>query len=227
MGDLIQQGKIRGWGMCNDNTYGLTACSQIAKRMNLFPPVSMQNDFSLIDRRQEENGLAEASSPINENVGFMSYNALAGGVLTGKYLVGPPPTVDNPSFDGSKDTRNNPRGRHDEIGWGRTLYRYRSGPAEEATIAYEKLAKKYKMSLLELSLRWAKDRDLVTTVLVGQSNMKQLEEDLKIFQKNELLDPQLLWDIDRIHMKNRLPIFSSNRVGSDWYGEGEIGERIP
>ena len=33
--------------------------------------------------------------------------------------------------------------------------------------------------------------------------------------------------IDRIHMMNRLPIFSSTRVGADWYGEGEIGERIP
>ena len=32
---------------------------------------------------------------------------------------------------------------------------------------------------------------------------------------------------DRIHMMNRLPIFSSTRVGADWYGEGEIGERIP
>ena len=23
MGSLVKQGKIRGWGMCNDNTYGL------------------------------------------------------------------------------------------------------------------------------------------------------------------------------------------------------------
>ncbi len=28
-------------------------------------------------------------SPANENVGFMAYNALAGGVLTGKYLQVP------------------------------------------------------------------------------------------------------------------------------------------
>ena len=34
----------------------------------------------------EENGLSEASSPLHENTGFMAYNALAGGVLTGKYL---------------------------------------------------------------------------------------------------------------------------------------------
>jgi hypothetical protein len=37
----------------------------------------------------------------------------------------------------------------------------------------------------------------------------------------------LLWEVDRVHMRNRLPIFASTRVGSDWDGEGEIGERIP
>ena len=50
------------------------------------PPCVMQNDYSILNRRVDENGLSEASSPRNENVGFMAYNALAGGVLTGKYL---------------------------------------------------------------------------------------------------------------------------------------------
>jgi hypothetical protein len=36
-----------------------------------------------------------------------------------------------------------------------------------------------------------------------------------------------MWEIDRVHMRNRLPIFSSERVGSDWAGAGEIEERIP
>ena len=36
--------------------------------------------------------------------------------------------------------------------------RYRSGPAEEATRAYDKLAQKFGLSLTELSMRWAKAR---------------------------------------------------------------------
>lgn len=227
MGELVQQGKIRGWGMCNDNAFGLTASCEIAKRLNMPPPVSMQNDFSLIDRRAEENGVSEASSPLYENVGFMAYNALAGGVLTGKYLDGPPPTTDNSNLDEAQQTLENPRGRHDELNWGRTLYRYRSGPAEDATKRYVKLAGKFGMSPLELSLRWCKDRHLVTTTLLGQTSMKQLEEDLTIFRKHEPLPDELLWEIDRVHMRNRLPIFSSTRVGADWNGEGEIGELIP
>lgn len=227
MGDLIRQGKIRGWGLCNDNAFGLTACSQISKRLGVPPPVSMQNDFSLIDRRSEENGVSEASSQIHENVGFMAYNALAGGFLTGKYLDGPPTTYDNPNFLSSQGTRLKPRGRHDEPNWGRTLYRYRSGPAQAALKLYKELSVKYSVPLVEMALKWTKSRQSVTTTLLGHTSMTQLQQTLDIFKSKDSLSDELLWEIDRVHMMNRLPIFSSTRVGSDWYGEGEIGERIP
>jgi hypothetical protein len=74
---------------------------------------------------------------------------------------------------------------------------------------------------------------MLTTALVGHTSMEQLESSLKIFKQTPkkgertLLSPELLWEIDVVHMRNRLPIFSSTRVGKDWYGEGEIGERIP
>lgn len=87
MEKLIQQGKIRGWGLCNDNAYGLTACTRTAKALGTTPPCSLQGDYSLLDRKSDENGVAEAASPYNENVGFMAYNALAGGMLTGKVRI--------------------------------------------------------------------------------------------------------------------------------------------
>jgi predicted aldo/keto reductase-like oxidoreductase len=89
------------------------------------------------------------------------------------------------------------------------------------------IAKKYGMSLTELSLRWCRQRSLITTTLVGHSNMEQLKESVKYFTKKEPLSDDIMWDIDRVHMKNRLPIFSNDRVGKDWYGSGEIGETIP
>ena len=45
--------------------------------------------------------------------------------------------------------------------------------------------------------------------------------------KKEPLPEQLLWEVDRVHMKNRNPIWSSTRVGKDRDGQGEIGEPIP
>lgn len=226
MQELIDEGKIRGWGLCNDNAYGLTACTRTAMGLGITPPCSIQGDFSLIDRKSEENGVAEAASPFNENVGFMSYNALAGGMLTGKYSQ-TPAALDNTSRDKVISLLENPRGRMDTRGWGGTLYRYRTDAAQYAISEYEKIAKKNKMSLTELALRFNKERSLVTTTLLGHSNLDQLQETIKYFKKKEPLSDTIMWEIDRIHMKNRLPIFSSNRVGSDWLGEGEIGEPIP
>ena len=228
MGEMIAEGKLRGWGMCNDNAYGLTASCYAARAVGAPPPVTLQNDFSIINRRVEENGVTEASSPAHENVGFMAYNVLAGGMLTGKYLD-VAAAVDNP-----RDPRlaerllKNPRGRMDDYSWGKTLYRYRSGPAGEATRAYAQLAKEAGMPLAELACRWSRQRGGVTTSLLGHTSMEQLEETLGYFDDSVgPLPEDLMWEIDRVHMRNRLPIFSSDRVGRDWEGTGEIGERVP
>lgn len=224
---LIQEGKIRGWGLCNDNAYGLTACTRTARALGTTPPCTMQGDFSLIDRKSEENGVAEAASLYNENVGFMSYNALAGGMLTGKYMDIPAAMDDFANRDRAMKSLDKPRGRMDTRGWGGTLFRYRTDAAQEAIRDYNNIAKKYKMTLTELSLRWCRQRSLITTTLVGHTSMQQLEDSLGYFTVKEPLSDDILWDIDMVHMRNRLPIFSSSRVRRDWYGEGEIGEKIP
>ena len=228
MGKLIKQGKVRGYGSCNDNAYGLTAMCYAARAMGVPEPCNAQGDFSLINRRSEENGLAEMSSPAHENVGWMGYNILAGGVLTGKYLE-VAAAVDNPRDRAlAERLLANPRGRMDDYSWGKTLYRYRSAPALRAVAAYAELAKAAGMPLTELAIRWARQRSFLTTALIGHTSMEQLEQTINYFNA-ELppLDDELMWAIDRVHMRNRLPIFSSERVGADWDGAGEIGERIP
>ena len=57
--------------------------------------------------------------------------------------------------------------------------------------------------------------------------MKQLKDSIKYFTMKEPLSEKIMWDIDIIHMRNCLPIFSSERVGQDWFGQGEISETIP
>ena len=215
MDKLVKQGKIRGWGLCNDNAYGLTACTRTAKALGTTPPCTLQGDFSLLDRKSEENAVAEAASPYNENVGFMAYNALAGGMLTGKYMD-VPAAVDDLELKGNRDRAmksiQNPRGRMDTKGWGITLYRYRTAAAQQAIQEYQQLLtqKKFELpgGLTELSLRWCRQRSLITTTLVGHSNFQQLQDSMKCFSIAEPLPDELMWEIDRIHMKNRLPLFS-------------------
>ena len=238
MGKLVAAGKIRGWGMCNDNTYGLMGSIMAARELGVEPPCVMQNDYSIINRRVEENGLSEASAPWNEDVGFLAYNTLAGGVLTGKYLD-VPASPDDPNRPRALANSIKKRGRMDEPSWGRTLYRYRSGPATEATQAYAALAEEAGLSLTELSLRWCRSRNVVSSALLGHTSIPQLEESLDIFsappmvefdddaQIQYYLPEDLLWEIDRVHMRNRLPIFSSTRTQPGQMGRGEIGENIP
>lgn len=230
MQELIDDGKIRSWGLCNDNAYGLTASTRTAAALGTTPPCCLQGDFSLVDRKSEENGVAEAASPYNENVGFLSYNALAGGMLTGKYSQGDPAAPDTPNRLRALALLTQPRGRMDTRGWGGTLYRYRTTAVQEAIVEYQRIVDEHRKevsSLTELALRWNRQRSLVTSTLVGHSSLEQLEESLAHFRNPKPLSTEIMWEIDRVHMRNRLPIFSSDRVGADWYGEGEIGETIP
>mmetsp|Transcript_6386 Transcript_6386/g.19226 ORF Transcript_6386/g.19226 Transcript_6386/m.19226 type:complete len:83 (+) Transcript_6386:1151-1399(+) len=82
-----------------------------------------------------------------------------------------------------------------------------------------------------MSLRWARQRSAVTTTLLGTSSMAQLDEDLAYFRRAEPLPRELMWEIDRVHMRNRLPIFASTRLSKDdsegEFGFGGVDEVIP
>ena len=221
-------------------------------------------DFSLINRRIEENGVAEASAPWHYNCGFFAYNVLAGGVLTGKYLDEPPKW--ERAVGGSGDafgsapgssSGDKPFRRFDDLSWGRTLYRYRSGPADAATREYAALANKYGLgdawkatssssssssladpALAELALRWCCSREAVTSVLLGSTSVAQLEQALAVFRNvgnsdNAAADCglplELMWEVDQVHMRNRLPIFSNDDIGAvaRGVGAGGIGEPVP
>ena len=50
MEELIQAGKVRGWGLCNDNAYGLTACTRTAKALGTTPPCTVSASRVLVYR---------------------------------------------------------------------------------------------------------------------------------------------------------------------------------
>ena len=50
MGELIEEGKIKAWGVSNETAYGVTMMCETAKRLGVPLPTTIQNDFSLCDR---------------------------------------------------------------------------------------------------------------------------------------------------------------------------------
>ena len=68
----------------------------------------------------------------------------------------------------------------------------------------------------------------MTTALVGHTSLSQLDETLDCFDASlPPLGDDITRAIDVVHMRNRLPIFSSERYSAEWGGRGEIGEPVP
>ena len=109
---------------------------------------------------------------------------LAFGVLTGKY-------------------RNNqkPKGsRADLFG---EYPRYFKKLSLLAVEEYFKVAKKHKISLVQLSLAFVNQQPFVTSTLVGATTMKQLKEDIGSI--NVKLSSEIIDEINLVHKNNPNP----------------------
>lgn len=162
MNDLIKAGKIRSFGLSNETPYGAATFSTTARLMGLPPPVCVQNAYSLLVRNEFENGMQEACSVVNGNLGLIAYSPLAGGVLSGKYL------------GGIKTSAMENRLRQ-YVGF---MHRYLSVPANEAVRRYAALAESISMPLAPVSLAWVYSRPFVSSTLIGATNMQQLEDNV-------------------------------------------------
>jgi aryl-alcohol dehydrogenase-like predicted oxidoreductase len=180
LGDLVKAGKVRHIGVSNETPWGVMRHLTLAA--NGHPRIqSIQNPYSLLNRSFEV-GLAEVAQ--REAVPLLTYSSLGMGVLAGKYLNGAWPR-----------------------GCRLTMYeRFRrySGPrAEPAAAAYVALARRYGIDPAHLAYGFAASRPFVASVLVGNSQVAQLEHNVKAL--GVTLSPELLKDVNAIHAGNPNP----------------------
>ena len=83
--ELVKQGKVRAVGCSNETSWGLMKNLWEAEKHGLVRMDTVQNNFSLINRRCESE-LAQVCR--QEGVSLLPYSPLGGGVLTGKYNGG-------------------------------------------------------------------------------------------------------------------------------------------
>ena len=181
MAELMAAGKIRAWGVSNETTYGVATFCAMAKLKGLPPPASIQNDYSLCDRRFETE-LAEACSPLHGDVGLVAYGVLCGGTLAGKYSFGRKPA-------GEARHKNMPGFQS----------RYTSAATLKAAEDYEELAKAHGMTVLQLSLAYAYSRPFLATAILGARDPPQLEAQLEALDHVAKITPELCRKIDRVH----------------------------
>lgn len=57
--------QIRAWGLSNETPYGVCRFTQLASRMGLPPPASVQLQYNLLCRNDVEKGFVELARPHN------------------------------------------------------------------------------------------------------------------------------------------------------------------
>jgi aryl-alcohol dehydrogenase-like predicted oxidoreductase len=85
MNELVDEGRVREIGCSNLSAEQLAEAAAVARSGGLRPFASVQNEYSLLDRRIEADVVAECE---RLGVAVIPYFPLASGLLTGKYRRG-------------------------------------------------------------------------------------------------------------------------------------------
>lgn len=173
--DLIKAGKIKYWGLSNETPWATMRCIYLADRYNLPRLVSVQNPYNLLNRSYEV-GLAEVS--IRERAGLLAYSPLAFGLLSGK-------------FHEKKDTPDDRINKYD------MMSRYNGEMSWKATAKYLDIAKKYGVSMAQMSLAFINTRPFLTSNIIGATTMEQLKENIDSIDFD--FTDEMLQDIEAVH----------------------------
>lgn len=155
--NAVKAGKIRHVGLSNETAWGTMQYLQLAAQHNLPRVVSIQNEYSLLDRIFEPE-LTEVAA--FEQVGLLAWSPLAGGMISGKYLNGARP----------------PKARWTVMG---SRYIHRDTPAANAAVqAYMQLAAQHGLDVCQVALAFVTSRPFTTATIIGATTMEQLKTDI-------------------------------------------------
>lgn len=76
MGELIKEGKIRGWGVSE------CTAEQLKRAHAVTPLTAVQSEYSIMERKYERDVIPLCGEL---NIGFVAFSPMAGGFLSGKY----------------------------------------------------------------------------------------------------------------------------------------------
>jgi aryl-alcohol dehydrogenase-like predicted oxidoreductase len=188
--ELVDSGKVRVLGCSNETSWGLTKSLWMADAHGLPRYETIQNNFSLNNRRFEDE-LAQACR--EEGVSLLPYSPLAGGVLTGKYNDGAIPA-------GARFTNYLQEGERQQ----QMVRRFINPAAEESTKRFQAIAADIGMSVSTLAIAWSKQHDFVASTIIGATAPEQMDELLAA--ADVTLSAETLGRINQVSMEIRYPM---------------------
>ncbi len=191
MNHLIESGKVRYIGTSNDTAHGVTKANITAQYHGLRRFESVQNNFSLLNRR-DLDALKEVY--IKENVSLLAYSPLAGGVLTGKYN-----NKKMPEF-----ARFTAYQKNGDIRMQAMTKRFLNKNTLKSTNKYMSIAKQAGLSVTTLATAWCMHFGFIASTIVGATSPQQLDETLAAM--NVELDDDVLTACDQVHQEILYPM---------------------
>jgi aryl-alcohol dehydrogenase-like predicted oxidoreductase len=179
--DLVRQGKVRVIGCSNETCWGVMKSLATAEQFSLSRYDTVQNNFSLINRRCESE-LAQVCR--RENVSLLPFSPLGGGVLTGKYMQQDPP--------GARFTEYRKLGERQQ----RLADRFLNDRVRETVSRLKGIADELGVTLTALCVAWSKQHDFVASTIIGATTVEHLNESLAA--DGLILDRETLQRIDEI-----------------------------
>jgi aryl-alcohol dehydrogenase-like predicted oxidoreductase len=88
LNDCVKAGKIKHCGLSDDSPWGISQYLRLSEQHNLPRMVSIQNEFSLLHAKDWPYLIEQC---IHEDIAYLPWSPLGGGMLSGKYLNGARP----------------------------------------------------------------------------------------------------------------------------------------
>ena len=159
--DLVHSGKVLYIGCSNYPAWELSKALWTSDKLGLARFDSVQPRYNLLFRQIEAELLPLA---MDQGIGVISYNPLAGGLLTGRYQPGQAPE------EGSRFTVQN-AGK---------LYqaRYWQEPQMQAVEELKAFCQEHHIDIAQLAIAWVLAQPAITSAIVGASKPEHLEQTL-------------------------------------------------
>jgi aryl-alcohol dehydrogenase (NADP+) len=177
--DVVRAGKVRYIGCSNFLAYRVALALGRSETLGLARFDSVQPRYNLLFREFERELFPLC---LEEGIGVIPYNPLAGGMLSGKHVRGQPPA------EGTRFTISNAGAMYQERYWHQREF--------DAVDAFQQIAKRAGLKPATLAVAWVLAQPAVTAPILGASRPDQLDDTLAAVAVK--LDDDLLHEVDKL-----------------------------
>ncbi|HEY1421193.1 MAG TPA: aldo/keto reductase [Candidatus Dormibacteraeota bacterium] len=177
--DMVRAGKVRYIGCSNFLAYRLARAIGRSETLGIARFESVQPRYNLLFREFERELIPLC---LEEGIGVIPYNPLAGGMLSGKHDFSKPPPA------GTRFTIPNAGPMYQERYWHEHVF--------DTVSAFVQLAREAGLKPATLAIAWVLNQPAVTSPIIGATRAEQLDDTLAALEVK--LDNSLLAKLDEL-----------------------------